>query len=108
LFKIAAVVVLSVTLTACSTTSQAERVATSRSTCSSYGFKEGTDAYANCLLQMDIAAKTEDRAARDRIRNGLLAMSQSMTPRRPVTCNTTGTATRTYGTTFGNATTTCY
>ena len=82
MIKFLAVTALALSVTACATTTPAERLSANRSACEAYGFKTGTDAYANCLMQMDQAAKAEDRATKDRIRNGLLAMSQSMTPRR--------------------------
>lgn len=112
--KIAAIAIVPL-IAACSTTSPEVRLAQHQNQCAAYGFRSGTEAYANCMMQMDLASKAEDSASKERIRNGLLAVSQSLTPRRPITCNTYGTSNSTYsafgntvyGNARGNATTTC-
>lgn len=106
--RAAALVTCALIVAGCSTTTPAERMAQQQASCSNYGFKLGTDAYSNCMMQMDLAAKEEDAARRARIGASLAAMGQSMQPRRPVTCNTFGSGYRTGNSAFGNATTTCY
>ncbi len=48
----AAVALLSVLLSGC--VSAAEMAARHRQACLTYGFSPGTEAYANCLLQLDV------------------------------------------------------
>lgn len=107
---LACIAVLSVALAlvGCSSTTSPERLAANKSACENYGFRSGTDAYATCMMELDLDQKQEDRSRIRRVGNALTAMSASMAPRRPVTCSTFGSATRTYGTSYGNATTTCY
>lgn len=40
-------------LAACSTTTPEQRLAATSATCTSYGFKQGTDAHANCVMQQE-------------------------------------------------------
>jgi hypothetical protein len=39
-----------------------ERRAIDNQTCSSYGFRRGTDAFANCLLDLDLDRRAASRA----------------------------------------------
>lgn len=108
MLRITSVLLAVALLAGCSTTSPEILLAQNKTTCEGYGFKAGTDAYATCMMQLDLDQKQEDRNRMRRVGSALSAMGQSMAPRRPVTCNTFGTAHRTYGTSYGNATTTCY
>jgi hypothetical protein len=49
---------------ACNTTSLAERRAADDARCRSYGFRAGTEAFAKCLLQVDLDRAAERRAVR--------------------------------------------
>lgn len=95
-------------LAACQTTSPEVRLAEQKGQCSNYGFKEGSDAYASCMMQLDIVAKQQDRERQRAIGEALSEMGNSMQSNRPVTCNTYGTANRFGSTAYGNSTTTCY
>lgn len=106
--KFYAAVCTALMLAGCSTTTPEQRVADHQSSCASYGFRPGTEGYANCMMRMDMAAKAEDRDRRRRIGAGLQAMGQAMQPPPRVTCNTFGSARSTGYSTFGNSTTTCY
>ncbi|WP_127145275.1 hypothetical protein [Pelagibacterium montanilacus] len=52
------------------TTTAAERRAIDAQACTGYGFQQGTDAFANCLLTLDVERQTAQRermaALRDR------------------------------------------
>jgi hypothetical protein len=47
---------------ACNTTSQVERRAADEARCRSYGFRPGNDAFAKCLLQLDLDRSADRRA----------------------------------------------
>lgn len=98
---------LVVPLAACSTTTPAQRFAAMETSCQSYGFKKGSDAYGNCMMQQDMANARADAANEERFRNGLRAMGRAMTPPPTVTCNTFGSANRLGNSVYGNSTTTC-
>lgn len=102
--KIIVIAALTVSIAACSTTTPAERRALNQNTCAGYGFKAGTDAYATCMMNLDLDQQQQDRERRQRVGAALSNMGQSMQPRRPITCNTFGSRTGV----FNNATTTCY
>lgn len=56
-------------LAACTTMTPAERRALDEAECRSYGFRDGTDAFAACLQRIELdrrAAARADRAAFDR------------------------------------------
>lgn len=95
-------------LSACQTTSPEVRMAQQKSSCEGYGFKAGSDAYAACMMQLDIAAKQEDRERQRAIGEAFSEMGNSMQKNRPVTCNTYGNANRFGSSVYGNSTTTCY
>lgn len=99
-------------LAACSTTTPEERLANNQASCQAYGFKAGTDGYANCMMQRDFADRAEDAAVREDIAAGLRQAGANIAAenaRRPVTCSSRGSARATgYGTVYGNSTTTCY
>jgi hypothetical protein len=47
----------------CTTMTPQERRAADETTCRSYGFRKGTDAFASCLLQLDLDRRATRRAA---------------------------------------------
>lgn len=47
----------------CTTMTPEERRAADETTCRSYGFRKGTDAFASCLLQLDLDRRASRRAA---------------------------------------------
>lgn len=109
MLKIFSVVALAITICGCSTTTPEQRLAANQGACTGYGFKAGTDAYAACMMQMDLADQEDDYRRRQALADGLSEMGQSMQRNRPVTCNTYGSARNTFGNTvYGNSTTTCY
>lgn len=84
------------------TTSPEVRLANKQASCSGYGFKTGTDAYANCMMQIDIAEQQSDQAKRQAAADSLGRLGRSMQQQnRTVTCNSYGTGAR-------SSTTTCY
>lgn len=95
-------IIMALALAGCQTTNPAARVANNKISCAEYGFKPGTEGYANCMMSMDIAAQNADQARRDRLSRGLRVMGAVMAAPQPspmVTC----TSNR-----FGNtSTTTC-
>ncbi len=93
----------------CQTVSPEVRQANNKAACDGYGFKPNTNAYAACMMNMDQSAKEDDYRRRQILANGLREMGQSMQRNRPVTCNTFGNVQRGgFGSSYGNATTTCY
>lgn len=95
-------------LAGCATTTPAERLANNQDACSSYGFTSGTDAYASCMMQMDLADQEDDYRRRQALSEGLREMGRSMQRNRPVTCNSFGNANRFGSSVYGTSTTTCY
>ena len=107
--QILAVLACVTVLGACSTTTPAERLAQHQASCAGYGFKPNTDAYSTCMMQMDLAAKENDARRRAAMADALQDLGNSMQTRRPMSCNTFGSAQNTgFGTVYGNSTTTCY
>jgi hypothetical protein len=51
-------------LSACQTTTPEERRAADEARCASYGFRRGTDGFANCLQKIDLDRSAERRAFR--------------------------------------------
>jgi hypothetical protein len=47
----------------CTTMTPEERRAADEATCRSYGFRRGSDAFATCLLQLDLDRRATRRAA---------------------------------------------
>lgn len=62
-----ATVLATLVLAGCTTTAE-ERLANDRNTCRAYGFTEGSEAFANCLLQLDLDRRAAQRDRMDRIR----------------------------------------
>lgn len=60
-----AVTALGLMLGACETTSPAQQRAADEARCRSYGFRRGTDAFAKCLLDVDLDRSADRRARRD-------------------------------------------
>jgi hypothetical protein len=52
-------------LTACTTTAPAERRHADEVQCRSYGFRPGTDAFSQCLLDLDLNRAADRRARFD-------------------------------------------
>lgn len=52
-------------LAACTTTTPAERRRTDEVQCRSYGFRAGTDAFSQCLLDLDLNRAADRRARLD-------------------------------------------
>lgn len=46
----------------CTTMTPEQRRAADGQTCRNYGFKAGTDAFSNCLLQLDLDRRADTRA----------------------------------------------
>lgn len=103
-----AVLCAALVLAGCQTTTPEARLAGHKTACAGYGFKDGTDAYAACMMQMDRDAANEDRRKRQVIADAFSDMGKSMQQPQRVTCNTYGTARPSYGTVYGQSTTTCY
>ncbi len=55
-------VLLTVFVAGCVSMTPEERRALDNQTCSSYGFRRGTDAFANCLLNLDLDRRAASRA----------------------------------------------
>lgn len=55
-------VLLTLFITGCVSMTPEERRALENQTCSSYGFRRGTDAFANCLLNLDLDRRAASRA----------------------------------------------
>ncbi|OCC05553.1 hypothetical protein BA190_08765 [Labrys sp. WJW] len=60
--KMVLAISLAATLASCATITPAERRAADEQSCRGYGFKKGTDGFANCLLRLDLGRKA-NRAA---------------------------------------------
>lgn len=56
-------IILSVTgfLAGCTTISPEQQLAADKQSCNSYGFKQGTDAFSNCLMQLDFERRADRR-----------------------------------------------
>lgn len=67
-------------LSACATTTPQAQRAADETECASYGFRKGTDAFAQCLLQLEL-----DRRAARRARGAeLRGLSDPLVVYRPV------------------------
>ncbi|PDT40832.1 MULTISPECIES: hypothetical protein [Sinorhizobium] len=53
-----------IVLAGCQTVSPQERRARDETTCASYGFRRGTDAFATCLQRIELDRRAEARAFR--------------------------------------------
>jgi hypothetical protein len=53
---------LTLVIAGCVSMTPEERRALDSQTCSSYGFRRGTDAFANCLLNLDLDRRAASRA----------------------------------------------
>lgn len=95
-------------LSGCMGRSPQERYAEAQNACTSYGFKSGTDAYAQCMMELDIAMAQQDQAAAQRFAASMQALAAR---NRSVTCSTSasvyGGGRYSGGYTYGNSTTTC-
>lgn len=99
-------VAAAVALTACSTTSPAVRLANNQASCSAYGFQPNTEAYANCMMQLDIKERQADLEHRRRIGDAISDMGDrpppaQISPRPPIFPNQTTTVCESHRTGFG-------
>jgi len=102
LFAFVALVAL--LLSGCTTLSPAEVAAQDQDTCANYGFKPGTDAFAQCRLQLAEGHHIDDVRQRAAIADSLQQMSNNLEANRPRTCNA-----NTFGSGYSSSTTvTCY
>ncbi|MFD1945073.1 lipoprotein [Paradevosia shaoguanensis] len=101
--KIFAIASACLLLAGCQTTSPEVRAAQNQASCQGYGFKPGTDAYASCMMQLDIQDRQADAQDDANFRANMRQLSANMlTPApKPVTCNS-------FRTGFGSSSTTCY
>lgn len=115
--RIISVLVIGALLSGCSSGSMLTRsidyTASNQQTCAGYGFQPNTDAFAQCMFELDQIRQERDENARARRSAALLALGRTMmqpSP-RPTYCNTNtfGTATNYgYGTNLNaNSTTVC-
>ena len=101
---IIAALLLAPMLANCTTLSPEQVAAQDQDTCSSYGFKPGTDAFAQCRLELAQGHHIDDIRQRAAIASGLQQMSDSLEANRPRTCNA-----NTFGSGYtSNTTVTCY
>lgn len=49
-------------LAGCTTMTPAERRAANEQICADYGFRKGSESFANCLLRLDLARRADIRA----------------------------------------------
>lgn len=56
------VLLLTLLVAGCTTMTPEERRAIDGQTCASYGFRRGTDAFASCLLNLDLDRRAASRA----------------------------------------------
>jgi hypothetical protein len=54
-----------VLLSGCETLTPQEQRARDEQTCNSYGFRRGTDNFANCLMRLDLDRRADYRSFRD-------------------------------------------
>lgn len=64
--KTVGAVLIALTLAACSTTAE-ERRALDQQRCAGYGFNANSEAFANCLLTLDLDRRADQRARLDRL-----------------------------------------
>ena len=100
--KIVLLVGVSVILAGCQTTSPEVLLANQNAACAGYGFKPGTDGFANCMMQMDRDEQADYRRRQQELSDSMYDMNRSMRMNRPVICNTVESAAGT------SATTTCF
>ena len=102
--KMLGVLLATVTLVGCMGRTPEQRMAEIQNACTSYGFTAGTENYAYCMMQLDIAMAQQDQAARQHFAQ---SMQQLAAQNRSVTCNTHSSVYGSRGFATGNATTTC-
>lgn len=93
-------------LSGCMGRSPEQRFAEAQDACQNYGFKPGTEPYAQCMMRLDLVMQEQDYSRRQAIAQDL----QDWAARnRTTTCNTSA---QVYGglgnSAYGNSTTTCY
>jgi hypothetical protein len=67
-FATGALLLLTLFIAGCQTITPEERRAIDSRTCSSYGFKRGTEAFARCLLDLELDRRATSRAQFDDMR----------------------------------------
>ncbi len=60
--RLLAVMAMTGMLAACATMTPAERRAADEQACAGYGFRKGTEGFANCLLRLDLSRRADRRA----------------------------------------------
>ncbi|WP_185983511.1 hypothetical protein [Aureimonas mangrovi] len=63
--RFAAFTLVLATLAGCTTMTPAERRAADEASCRDYGFRNGTDAFAECLQRIDLSREADRRAWRN-------------------------------------------
>src|SRR5690606_30136766 len=104
MIRTATVVLALLLLAGCMGRTGEQRFVEAQNACTGYGFKAGTDAYAQCMMQLDIVMVEQDQASRDRFAR---SMQQLAANNRSVTCNSTGSAYGSGNYVYGNSSTTC-
>jgi hypothetical protein len=56
---------IALALSACETLTPQEQRARDEQTCGGYGFRRGTDNFANCLMRLDLDRRADYRSFRD-------------------------------------------
>jgi hypothetical protein len=92
-------------LTGCATFETPEQIAAKDdASCAGYGFKPGTDAFAQCRLQLGAEHAADSRAQRA----NAARISAALLGNRPQTCSAMSTGSSWGGFYSGNTTATCY
>jgi hypothetical protein len=65
--RLALATVAVVTLAACTTTTPEQRIARDQQMCVGYGFAQGTDAFAQCMMELDLDRRAAQRDRLNRI-----------------------------------------
>jgi hypothetical protein len=101
----AVIFVVLAALTGCMGRTPEQRIMEAQNACTGYGFKAGTDAYSNCLMNTDQSIQHQDAQRREAMADALDNVSANIARQnRSVTCNSSGAV---YGN-MGHSTTTCY
>ena len=94
-----------VMLSGCMGRSPDQRFAEAQNACTGYGFRPGTDNYANCMMQLDAMMIEQDASRRQAM---AAALNDYAERNRSVTCNTSASVQGGYGNSaYGHSTTTC-
>lgn len=101
----------SLVLTGCATTAPPptpeQLYAQAYGACQSYGFTPKTDAFADCMMKIDMFEKQAAINQAQMNQAEFAASMRALAARRSVTCNTAGSANALGNTVYGNSSTTC-